>query len=381
MVAFLAYLQGKTDDAQMKTATQGLNIAQNKITEAHDKAIKKLEEWGRNCAAAAEKAKASEKSGWFGKIFGFIAAAIAVVVAVVATAATGGAGGPLLALAVVGLVSATMSLASQISQECGGPPLELSSLCTMACTAFLKAMPGVSDEDAEKWGGAMAGLVVMTMTMGTAALVDPAFAGLAISSFAGISGDADDMALVAGIASAVVAIGISIAMICVSPGSAAGAVDDVAGAGAKVADAAGDVAKAVDAAGDAASAGAKVADAAADVGVAASKTIDKLKVVQIAGTVTQATSSGISGGYKIDQGVKKDEQAEAQHKADSALVEKEKYTLDAAKLAAQMEKLREELKKVLESLDSNWQLASKVFSDEKESHDLLNANFNAPRTV
>lgn len=88
-----------------------------------------------------------------------------------------------------------------------------------------------------------------------------------------------------------------------------------------------------------------------------------------------------SRGYKIDQGVKKDEQAEAQHKADSALVEKEKYTLDAAKLAAQMEKLREELKKVLESLDSNWQLASKVFSDEKESHDLLNANFNAPRTV
>lgn len=385
MVAFLAYLQGKTQDAQMKTSAQGLDIAQNKITEAHGKAIEKLEEWGRNCAAAAEKAKAAESSGWFGKIFGFIAAAIAVVVAVVATAATAGAGGPLLALAVIGLVSATISLASQISVECGGPALELSSLCTMACTAFLKAMPGVSDEDAEKWGGAMAGLVVMAATMGTAALIDPAFAGLAISSFAGISGDADDMALVAGIASAVVAIGISIAMVCCSPGSAAGAVDDVVGAGAKVADAAGDVAsasaKVADAAGDAASAGAKVADAAADVGLAASKTVDKLKVVQITGAVLQATSSGVSGGFKIDEGIKKDDQADAQNAADLALVAKERFTLQAAKLAADMEKLREEMKKVLEALDSNWQLASKVFSDEKESHDLINANFKAPRTI
>lgn len=378
MVAFLAYLQGKTQDAQMKTSAQGLDIAQNKITEAHGKAIEKLEEWSANCAAAAEKAKASEESGWFGKIFGFVAAAVAVVVAVVATVATGGAGGPLLALAVIGLVSASISLASQISQELGGPALELSSLCTMACTAFLKAMPGVSDEDAEKWGGAMAGLVVMTATFGTAALVDPAFAGLAVSSFAGISGDADDMALVAGIATAVVAVGISIAMIYCAPGNAASA-------GAKVADAAGDAAsagaKVADAVGDAAAAGAKVADAAADVGVAASKTVGSLKTFQISATVTQATASGVSGGFKIDEGLKKGDQAESQRVADLANVAKENFMLQAAKLSADMEKVREEMKKVLEELDSNWQLASKVFSDETDSHDLVQANFNAARTI
>lgn len=378
MVAFLAFLQGKTQDAQMKTSAEGLDIAQNKITEAHGKAIEKLEEWAANCAAAAEKAKASEESGWFGKIFGFIAAAVAVVVAVVATVATGGAGGPLLALAVIGLVSATTSLASQISKEYGGPALELSSLCTMACTAFLKEMPGVSDADAEKWGGAMAGLVVMTATLGSAALVDPAFAGLAISSFAGISGDASDMETVAGIATAVVAIGISVALIFCAPGSAASA-------GAKVADAAGDVAsagaKVADAVGDAATAGAKVADAAADVGTAASKTVGSLKTFQAGASVIQATASGISGGFKIDEGVKKGDQAELQKTADLANVAKERFTLQAAKLSADMEKLREEMKKVLEELDSNWQLASKVFSDEKDSHDLIQANFNAPKTI
>src|SRR5690606_41547748 len=70
----------------------------------------------------------SKVFGWIGKVFAFVAAIATVVAAAVATVASGGTAAPLLALAVVGAISATLMLASAISQVCGGPETSSNSL-------------------------------------------------------------------------------------------------------------------------------------------------------------------------------------------------------------------------------------------------------------
>lgn len=124
MAAALLVLQGKTQEAQLKTAKEGIEINSQKQKIQNDKAMKKIEEWIKKCEDAAAKEKAGGILGWFKKIFSVIAAVFAVVAAAAATAATGGAAAPLLALAVLSLASATVSLASEISKAAGGPDFD-----------------------------------------------------------------------------------------------------------------------------------------------------------------------------------------------------------------------------------------------------------------
>jgi hypothetical protein len=371
----LAFLQGKTQDAQLKTAADGLQVNQAKIDAGHKESLAKIDEWIANCAAAAEKAKAAEESGWFGKIFGFIAAVVAVVVAVVATVATGGAAGPLLALAVCGAISATMSLASQISQQCFDPPgpaLELSSLATMAMTAILEPIMG--KEGAEKWGGAIAGCLVMAMTGGTAVLIDPAFAGLAASTFAGINGTAEDMQMVAAITTAVVAIGVAIFMIAASPSSGASGAAKIANTADKV----GDLAAVADKVADVASG----VDKAVDVATTASDTFQKVtRTIRIVGTLLSAASGITSGGFKIDQGLKNIEAAEYTQNADLSLADKQKIEAGIALLMARMEENKEEMKKVMDQIQEKFGLVSQIIAAGGENRALIASNIGASGTV
>ena len=150
MAAALLVLQGKTQEAQLKTAKEGLEVNRVKQKNAHESAMKKLDDWVKKSRAAAAKQKALGIFGWIAKAVAFIASAIATVVAAVATVATAGAAAPLLAVATLALVASGMSLASGISQAAGGPPLELSSLMVKACTAILKGLgvPGLADNPA-----------------------------------------------------------------------------------------------------------------------------------------------------------------------------------------------------------------------------------------
>lgn len=124
MAAALLVLQGKTQDAQLKTAKNGIDTNAQKQKVQNDKAMAKIQDWIKNCEGAAAKQKAGGILGWFKKIFAVVAAVFAVVAAGVATYATGGAAAPLLALAMLSLASATVSLASEISKACGGPDFD-----------------------------------------------------------------------------------------------------------------------------------------------------------------------------------------------------------------------------------------------------------------
>lgn len=119
MAAALLVLQGKTQEAQLKTAKNGIDTNAQKQKIQNDKAMGKIQEWIKNCEDAAAKQKAGGILGWFKKVFAVVAAVFAVVAAGVATFATGGAAAPLLALAILSLASATISLASEIAKACG----------------------------------------------------------------------------------------------------------------------------------------------------------------------------------------------------------------------------------------------------------------------
>ncbi len=120
LAAALLALQGKTQDAQLRTAKEGLATNSKKLEDQKQRSLDKIKEWSAKCQDAASKAKAGGILGWFKKAFTVVAAAFTVALAAVATVATGGAAAPLLVLATLSLVSAAVSLASEIDKAKGG---------------------------------------------------------------------------------------------------------------------------------------------------------------------------------------------------------------------------------------------------------------------
>lgn len=120
MAAALLVLQGKTQEAQMGTAKEGINTNKKKLEDQNQRATAKINEWIKKCEEASAKEKAGGVLNWFKKIAGAIAAAFAVVAAAIATVATGGAAAPLLALAVLALASSVVDIASEIDKANGG---------------------------------------------------------------------------------------------------------------------------------------------------------------------------------------------------------------------------------------------------------------------
>lgn len=118
--AALVTLQGKTQDAQLTTAKEGLKANNKKVEDQRQRSLDKIKEWADKCKAADAKAKSGAILGWFKKIATVVAAVFATAVATIATFATGGAAAPLLALAVLGMAAAITGLASDISKATGG---------------------------------------------------------------------------------------------------------------------------------------------------------------------------------------------------------------------------------------------------------------------
>lgn len=116
---------------------QNIVTQQIKMKNATDKAIE-----------AADSRKHSKVFGWITKVLAVVGSALAVVGAVAATVATGGAAVPLLAITGMAFLSATLSLADQISQECGGPEISISNGLQALTVSVLEAF-GVPSEQAE----------------------------------------------------------------------------------------------------------------------------------------------------------------------------------------------------------------------------------------
>lgn len=317
MAAALLVLQGKTQEAQLSTAREGLVTNKKKLEEKNQQAMDKINDWVQKCKDAAAKQKSSGIFGWVTKIAGFIAAALAVTVAAVATAATGGAASPLLALAVIGMVGATISLASHISQEAGGPALDLSSLMSKLCTTVLQAC-GVPKEKAESAGRLMSGMAGL---MTGAVLVDPGFAGQAFGGFAELVGaDAGQAAIVAGVFTAVATIAISFALIAASGGAnLGGAVDGIA------------------------------------------------KTVMTAGKIGQAVAGMASGAAAITAGGYTMAQAGDERAASNAQADKKLIDAVIAKLQQQMENDREDIKKVMQEMMDGMNVVSQMINSASQS--------------
>jgi hypothetical protein len=321
MAAALLVLQGKTQDAQLSTAREGLVTNKKKMEEKNAASMKKINEWIKACEDAAAKEKSGGIMGWFKKIGTFIAAALAVVVAVAATAATGGAAGPLLALAVIGLVGATISLASAISQEAGGPALELSTLTAKLCTVVLEAC-GVPKDKAEAAGKMMSGMAGL---MTGAVLVDPAFAGNAFGGFAELVGaDAMQVAIVTGVFTAVATIAIAVAMVVATGGaSAPSTIASIAG------------------------------------------------MVKTGAAIAQGAVGLATGAVGVAQGVNKLEIAKDERTANLAQADKKQIDAIIAKLQKQMEDDREEIKKVLDEIMQGMTIVSQMINSAGQSRSQL----------
>ena len=325
MAAALLALQNKTQNEQMKNAQQGIQIDQQKMADNNTKQLAKINEWITKCAEAAEKAKAAKSGGWFGKIFGFIAAVISVVVALVATVASGGAAAPLLAMALVGAVTAGISLGNQIRANMDPPKPPIDSLSSVMLVAF-----GVPEEDAKKFGPLMSGLGALLLCPAVL-VVDPSFAGQAAGSIAKLSGASDmQVAIVEGTFTALAAIATAI-VICVATG----------GAGAPAA--VGSIAKVVD-------------------------TCSKI------GALTAAVLAIGSGAASVASGVLTIEQGHLEKDAAGKLSEKKKIEAMLAQLMASMEEAKQDLKKVLDEIQQGTAVVSEIINSGGESRSQITQN-------
>lgn len=322
----LTVLQGKTQEAQLTTAKEGLSTSKKKLEEKNQQAMEKINKWISDCQKAASKAKVAGIFGWVTKIAGFIAAAVAVVVAAVATAASVGGASALLALAVVGLVGATISLASQISQAAGGPALELSALLSKLCTGMLEAI-GVPKDKAEQAGKMMSGMMGI---MSGAVLVDPAFGGQAFGGFAELVGaNATQAAIVSGVFTAVATIGVAVVMVVASGGTnVSGAVNGMA------------------------------------------------KLVQTGAKIAQSAAGAAAGGAAAVQGGLKI--AQAHDERSGALAQADKKLIDAMilKLQKSMEDDREDVKKVIQEMMDGLNIVSQMIAGASNSRMQIASNMS-----
>ncbi len=353
MAAALLVLQGKTQDAQLRTAKEGLDAARLKADHANKKALDKIDTMIKKAAEAAAKQKALGILGWIGKIAGFIAAAVAVVVAACATAASFGAGAPMLAFAVIGLVGATISLASGLSQELGGPALELSSLFNKLGTWLMQNVLGLSEEDAAKAGKMFAGaLGVMT----GAVLVDPALAGDLVAGFAELVGaDAGQSAIISMVFSVAFTITIGIVSAVASGGSSAAG-------------------SAVNVAGKVTTTGAQTASQVAKAVQTAEKTANTMVR---AAKIAQGLAGVVQGATTVSTGALGIAKAADERDIEHARAGKKEIDALLVKLQQQMEENTEEMKKVIEQIMDGYNIVSAMFNDAANSRQQLAANIGA----
>lgn len=131
MMLALQALQSKVMDQQTISSKNDIQASLAKKTNQNEERIKQLHE-------AVEKMAEAEKSGTFGKVFGWIAAIAAVVVAVALIATgVGVVAGSLL------LASAAIGLAMQIFNEAGGMEWMTKQFGEDAATTFTWVMMGV----------------------------------------------------------------------------------------------------------------------------------------------------------------------------------------------------------------------------------------------
>lgn len=319
LAATLLVLQGKTQEAQLATAKEGLQISRDKMKALHEKNIKKLDEVIKKCESAASKSKLGKIFGWVAKVAAFVAAGVALAAL---TVVSGGAAAPLLALAIAGMVGSAMSMASSISQEFGGPPLELGSLATMASKAFLGAV-GVPADKLESAAKLMGGALALGLAPGSL-LIDNQLLSNVATGIAELGGANAATTAYLGMAVAL-ATGLAVIAVSIATGGGSG-INQLT-----------DLVKNVP---NALHTGAKL--------------------TQGAMTVAEGTTQILS--------------TTDQFKADQAQVDRQKFSALLVKLQAQMEEDQEQIKKVVQEIQDGYTAVSQMIAAAGESRVQISAN-------
>ena len=338
----LRLLGNKTQEQQLKAAKESLETSKLKMGESHRKAIEKIEEYAKKCAEAKHQSIFKKVFGWIGRALAFIGAAIAVGISAVGTVASGGAATPALILSCVALAAATISLASAVSQECGGPALEPSALITKAISAALKLF-GVPAEKAESIGKVVSGVLGIVMTSGAALLIDPAFASNVVAGSMELGGvDPNTIAtvsMIVGIATTLT-IGIATAVMTFGAGTAS-AVSNV-------------------------------------VGKSISTTAN---AVQKGAAIAQATTTVATGAAGVGSGAAGIAEAKSQHEADTAMVDKKKIDVMTMALMKAMEEDQEQIKKILKEIEESMQAISDIIAGSAQSLSDIASNIKGGRAT
>lgn len=348
MVDLLRSIRTKSQDAQLEGAKGSIETARIKAEKNNQDQLQKINEW-------VEKSRESEKTGllgkifsWIGKIAAVIASLAAVVAAAAATVASAGAATPMLMFAVAGLVGSTISLADQISRECGGPEISIGNLLKTMTSEFLVAC-GVPREQAEKIGKVMAGVTALMMP--AMLLVEPSMLGTMASGICELAGaDANTAMYVA------MAVGIATAVTI-------GIVTAVASGGSSAASSAATTASKV---------GTTTVDVATKTTSMATKVTSGLigSGAQIVGGATSVATGGINIA-----------KAQTQKEADNLLADKKAIEAAMLKLQATMEDGREELKKVIQQIEDGMQVVSQMINGAAESMSQITANMGKRQSV
>ncbi|WP_368655603.1 type III secretion system translocon subunit SctE [Castellaniella ginsengisoli] len=338
MVDLLRSLRSKTQDEQLTTAQKGLESARIKAEKNTEHQLEKIQEWIDKCKEAESKGALGKIFGWIGKIFAFVAAIAAVVAAAAATVASGGAAAPLLALAIVGAISATMTLASAISQECGGPEISINSLIQHTVGKFLTDVCGVDPEQAENICKIVGGALAIACPVMLA--LEPSLLGNMAQSIALMAGADEKTAGYIGMALTIAAaIGVGIAMAVMTGGSS-------------------------------------VASTATQVG---NKVL--LSSIKTFNTAMTGANAAVSGGTQIAQGGLNISKAQTEEQAQKAIADKKDLEAMMLKLQKQMEEGREEMKKIIQQIEESTQLVSKMIAGTTDNMSQIAMNMGSRSTV
>ena len=332
LIELLQSIRSKSQDKQMETARVGLEGS--KIQAETNRKLQ-----GEKIQAAAKKQAQQNKSslaqkifGWIGKIFAAVAAAVAMVVAAVATPFSGGAAAALVALAAVGLVAACMSIADQISKECGGPEISLSNMMNKMVGGMLKGF-GVPEEKATQIAKAVSGTLAIVMP--AALLVEPKLMGNVVQGIAQLSGANEALVdkLTMGFTMAAT-LGIAIGTAVVSIGAMAKLPADLANT-----------------------------------------------AMKLAGNILQAASKGVEGLSSVGSGVAGIIRGVAER--DLGHLNADRKALDAmlAKINQQMEDQREDLRKLIQQIEEGAQAVSQMMQSSADSMSQITSNLGKRAAV
>lgn len=336
LALILAAIDSKMKDAQAKTAKEGIEAARVRTESVNKEIQTQLQDAIDQQKEAEEKEKEQKVWGWISKVAAVIGAVVAVIAAAAVTVATGGAGAPLLALAAVGLVAATVDLASAINQEIH-PDAEPFTLGSLIGDAIIEAMDeaGLEGQERAAYSGLAAGLGFLLMQPDLAGQMaeDSALADGRSAEFAA------NMKMGVMIAAVVTTLIAMIAITVASGGSSAGST-----------------------ASSAAKTGAQVADTATDAVNVASKTADMAAKITKAAKAIQGVASVAQGVGAVGSGVVGLQVAEDVRDADQARAEAKEMDAVLLALQAQSEEQTQRLKDIIAALDDGMAQFSQMIA-------------------